>query len=95
MNAPTRYNARARQSTAGGSSHKNRKRVAAPTAENTLANPNAEIVVPKTKEDKELDRKQRIQQEVLQEYRTNELSLIELVDVAIGTIIIYAWHRET
>lgn len=81
MHARTRFNARARQSTAGGSSHKNRKRVVVPAAED--ANPNAEIVAPKTKEDKELDRKQRIQQEVLYEYSLKELSLMGPVSLGI------------
>lgn len=65
-----RYNAKARQSNAG-SSHKKRKRVKTAAegedhghSEQYTADPNAEIVVPKSEEAKEQDRKERLRQEV-------------------------------
>jgi ATP-dependent RNA helicase DHX37/DHR1 len=66
MNTPrARFNARARQSSAGESSHKKRKRVVPPLdPKNVNHDPNVEIIKPKTKEDKELDRRERLKQEV-------------------------------
>lgn len=68
-----RYNAKARQSVAGGTSHKKRRRrvtkgpagsdpSGAPTE--TLADPNAEIISLKSLEQRELERKERIRQQV-------------------------------
>lgn len=61
-----RYNAKGRQATAGSSTHKNRKRKRPtdPTASED-ENPNADIVAFKTKEDKDLDKKDRLRQEVI------------------------------
>ncbi|KAH9936289.1 P-loop containing nucleoside triphosphate hydrolase protein [Fomitopsis serialis] len=63
-----RYNAKARQSTVGGSSHKKRgKRNAKDAQDQTVTdeNPNAEIVVPKSVEQKELDRREKLRHELL------------------------------
>ena len=68
-----RYNAKARQSVAGGTSHKKRRRrgikgpagcdpAGAPTE--ILADPNAEIINLKSLEQKEQERKERIRQQV-------------------------------
>ena len=68
-----RYNARARQSVAGGASHKKRKRKNAkgPAGGNSagapnegLPDPNAEIIGLKSLEQKELERRERIKQQV-------------------------------
>ena len=68
-----RYNSKARQSVAGGSSHKKRRRrgtkgpaggdPSGPPAE-ALADPNAEIISLKSLEQKEIERKERIMQQV-------------------------------
>ncbi|KZT73805.1 P-loop containing nucleoside triphosphate hydrolase protein [Daedalea quercina L-15889] len=65
-----RYNARARQSTVGGSSHKKkgkRKSSGVQDKNATDENPNAEIVAPKSDEQKELDRREKLRQELLSE----------------------------
>ena len=68
-----RYNARARQSVAGGASHKKRKRRNAkgPTGGGTsgapsavIPDPNAEIISSKPLEQKELERRERVRQQV-------------------------------
>jgi len=68
-----RYNARARQSVAGGTSHKKRKRRNAngPTGgdpagapSEVLLDPNAEVVSLKPLEQKELERRERVKQQV-------------------------------
>ena len=68
-----RHNARARQSVAGGASHKRRKRRSAngPTGGDTagapsevLPDPNAEIISLKPLEQKELERRERVRQQV-------------------------------
>ncbi|KZT12027.1 P-loop containing nucleoside triphosphate hydrolase protein [Laetiporus sulphureus 93-53] len=66
MDRRQRYNAKARQSTVG--SHKKGKRKAkdeAPILCGKLENPNAEIIIPKPMEQKELERKERMKQELL------------------------------
>ncbi|KAL0069776.1 putative ATP-dependent RNA helicase DHR1 [Marasmius tenuissimus] len=57
-----RYNARARQSQAG--SHKRKKKSQAPVQE-TSADPNSLVHIPKTKEEKETDRKDKLKQELI------------------------------
>ncbi|KAJ8080565.1 putative ATP-dependent RNA helicase DHR1 [Marasmius tenuissimus] len=57
-----RYNARARQSQAG--SHKRKKKSQAPVEE-TSADPNSLVHIPKTKEEKETDRKDKLKQELI------------------------------
>ena len=68
-----RYNTKARQSVAGGTSHKKRRRrsVKGPTGGDAagapievLADPNAEIISLKPFEQKELERRERIRQQV-------------------------------
>ena len=68
-----RYNARARQSVAGGTSHKKRRRrnanglVGGDAAEAPIAvipDPNAEIINLKPLEQKELERRERVKQQV-------------------------------
>ena len=67
-----RYNARARQSVAGGSSHKKRRRRNAngPTEDSAKAptavtpDPNAEMISLKPLEQKELERRERVRQQV-------------------------------
>ncbi|KAH8104549.1 P-loop containing nucleoside triphosphate hydrolase protein [Cristinia sonorae] len=65
-----RFNAKARQSTAG-SSHKKKKRTKASTEDpadrpsEAYSDPNAEIIVPKSEEAKEADRKERLRQELI------------------------------
>ncbi|KAL4251928.1 hypothetical protein ABKN59_002637 [Abortiporus biennis] len=78
-----RYNAKARQSSAGGSSHKKKgKRKQKGEDEDTtvvgvgerfISDPNADIIVPKSQEQKELDRKEKLRQELLsqQESKVN------------------------
>lgn len=66
-----RFNAKARSSTAG-TSHKKKKRTKKTTEDEpehhaegySLADPNAEIVVPKSQEAKEKDRREKLRQEV-------------------------------
>jgi len=68
-----RYNTKARQSVVGGASHKKRRRRSAkgPTGGDAagapievLADPNAEIINLKPHEQKELERRERIRQQV-------------------------------
>lgn len=68
-----RYNSKARQSVAGGSSHKKRRRrgTKGPTGGDpsgppteALTDPNAEIISLKSLEQKEIERKERIRQQV-------------------------------
>jgi len=68
-----RYNARARQSAAGGASHKRRKRKnaggsvrgdAAGTPTAVILDPNAEIINLKPLEQKELEKRERVRQQV-------------------------------
>ena len=62
-----RYNAKARQSTVGGSSHKKKgkRKSLDPLGQDVPeVDPNAEIVVPKSEEQKELDRREKLRQEV-------------------------------
>lgn len=68
-----RYNARARQSVAGGTSHKKRKRRSASgltgvdatgAPVEAFADPNAEIIGLKSPEQKELERRERVRQQV-------------------------------
>ena len=62
-----RYNAKARQSAVGGSSHKKkgkRKSLDPLNQDISEVDPNAEIVVPKSEEPKELDRREKLRQEV-------------------------------
>ena len=68
-----RYNSRARQSTAGGASHKKRKRKsangpigggAAETPVAVISDPNAEIINLKPLEQKELEKRERVRQQV-------------------------------
>ncbi|GJE85929.1 ATP-dependent RNA helicase [Phanerochaete sordida] len=66
MNARERHNAKARQSTAG--QRKKGKRKAKPSlAKEANYDPNAELIVPKSEEQKELDRKERLRQELLEQ----------------------------
>ncbi|KAH9841541.1 P-loop containing nucleoside triphosphate hydrolase protein [Rhodofomes roseus] len=72
-----RYNAKARQSTVGGSSHKKKgKRKAKDTQDHDVQeeNPNAEIVVPKSSEQKELDRKEKLRQELFDQQNSKASS---------------------
>ena len=63
MNIPRhRHNAKARQSTAG--QRKKSKRKATPTVKEPDYDPNAEIIALKSDEQKELDRRERLRQEV-------------------------------
>lgn len=72
-----RYNARARQSVAGGASHKKRKRRSANGSTGdtagapieVLADPNAEIIGLKPLEQKELERRERVKQQVRSLFR--------------------------
>ncbi|KAK1229881.1 putative ATP-dependent RNA helicase DHR1 [Marasmius sp. AFHP31] len=57
-----RYNAKARQSQAG--SHKRKKKSQAPVEESST-DPNSLVHVPKTKEEKEADRKDKLKQELI------------------------------
>lgn len=67
-----RYNAKARHSVVGGASHKKRRRrsVNGPTRDaagapvEVIADPNAEIITLKPLEQKELDRRERLKQQV-------------------------------
>ncbi|KAG8930712.1 putative ATP-dependent RNA helicase DHR1 [Tulasnella sp. 418] len=74
-----RFNAKARQSTAGGSSHKKRKikrknnvdqeagnEIVLRTPAIEMNDPNAEIIIPKSVEEKEIDRRERLRQELLE-----------------------------
>lgn len=57
-----RYNAKARQSTAG--THKKKRAKVAHDATTAEDDPNALIVVPKTEAEKELDKKEQLKQQV-------------------------------
>lgn len=57
-----RHNAKARQSTAG--QRKKGKRKATSIVKDPDYDPNAEIIAPKSEEQKELDRRERLRQEV-------------------------------
>lgn len=62
-----RFNAKARQSVAGSHKKKKGKRSITdkdPSGVQEPCNPNADIVVPKSEEQKELDRKEKLKQEV-------------------------------
>lgn len=62
-----RYNAKARQSTVGGSSHKKKgkRKTQQPLSQDAPeVNPNAEIVAPKSEEQKEQDRREKLREEV-------------------------------
>ena len=65
-----RFNAKARQSTAGSHKKKGKRPNKGGDSSGTQesSNPNAEIVVPKTEEQKELDRKEKLKQEVYSNY---------------------------
>jgi ATP-dependent RNA helicase DHX37/DHR1 len=62
-----RYNAKARQSSAG-SRKTGKRRQDTVTASAEPADPNADIIVPKSNEQKEKERKVRLVQEVSHEY---------------------------
>lgn len=74
MQRRERFNAKARQSTAGGSHKKGRRRAAAApepdTANNSVdsaaTDSNAAVILPKSKDEKELDKKERIRQQLLE-----------------------------
>lgn len=81
-----RYNARARQSAAGGSSHKRRKRrnATGPTGGGTaevssavIPDPNAEIISLKPFEQKELERKERVKQQVRVLFHSTDVLVIQ------------------
>lgn len=62
-----RYNAKARQSTVGGSSHQKKGKRKPQDSTNQDASepdPNAEIVVLKSEEQKDLDRREKLREEV-------------------------------
>lgn len=59
-----RYNAKARGSTAGSSHKKKGKRREKDTTDSVQHDPNAEIVVPKSEDQKNAERKERLRQEV-------------------------------
>jgi ATP-dependent RNA helicase DHX37/DHR1 len=63
---PKKFNAKARQSTAGSrkKGHLKRKREEGQVVQMEEADPNASIFVPKTKEQKEQERKEKLRQEV-------------------------------
>lgn len=61
MNRPPGYNAKARGSVAGSS--KKRKR-STRDADEIKADPNADIYVPKSEKEKDIDRKEKLLQEV-------------------------------
>lgn len=69
MNRPVRqgYNAKARQSTAG-SRKKGKRKAKVPEATEPAQDPNAEVISRKSDEQKELDRKERLRQEVRPTY---------------------------
>lgn len=74
-----RYNAKARRSVAGGSTHKNKRLKRAPAGAES-SDPNAEIVVPKSDQAKDLDRKDVLLQEVrMQNQRTLTKYLFDYV----------------
>ena len=62
-NTRERYNAKARQSTAGHRKKGKRKALPATVTEPKY-DPNSDIIVPKSDEQKELDRRERLKQEV-------------------------------
>lgn len=64
-----RYNAKARQSTAGPSHKKGKKKsLSGSKSDPASSDPNAAIHVPKTKDDKDLDRKEKLRQEVSKDH---------------------------
>ncbi|EMD39965.1 hypothetical protein CERSUDRAFT_92451 [Gelatoporia subvermispora B] len=60
-----RFNAKARQSTAGASHKKKARRKTQDATAADQPDPNAEIVAPKSEEQKELDRKEKLKQELI------------------------------
>lgn len=63
-----RYNAKARQSSAG-SSHKKGKRVASATLHpHEELDPNADVHLPKSKDQKDVEKRDRMQQELVRPY---------------------------
>lgn len=60
---PERYNANARRSSVGGSSHKKKRRVKVKPTDDQDLDPNAEILVPKSKEHKEQTRRDFLRQQ--------------------------------
>jgi ATP-dependent RNA helicase DHX37/DHR1 len=61
---PERFNARARKSIAGGSSHKKKKFKKSKDTLEDEVDPNAEILQPKTSEEREATRREILRQEV-------------------------------
>ena len=63
-----RHNAKARQSTAG-QRKKGKRKASSAAVKGPEYDPNSEIIVPKSEEQKELDRRERLKQEVRLEFR--------------------------
>lgn len=61
--ARERHNAKARQSTAG-QRKKGKRKASAVTVQDPDYDPNAEIIAPKSEEQREADRRERLKQEV-------------------------------
>lgn len=70
-----RYNAKARQSTAGPSKKNGKRR---PVEEDDERDPNAAIYIPKTKEEKGKERMERFRQEVC--IRVNSFAILDRQD---------------
>ncbi len=78
MNRRERHKAKARQSTAG--QRKKRKHSTGAASLDPEHDPNAVIIVPKSEAQKELDRRERLRQEVSASHRTHECrGLIQMV----------------
>jgi len=73
---PERFNARARKSVVGGSSHKKKKTKKEKEAVEEDVNPNAEILEHKTNEEKETTRREILRQEVRMSKKYLETYLI-------------------
>lgn len=63
MNAREKHNAKARQSTAG-QRKKGKRKANTSLLKEPEHDPNVEVIVPRSEEQKELDRKERLKQEV-------------------------------
>lgn len=64
MHPREKFNSKARQSTAGPSKKKGKNKTASSGAADSAPDPNAEILVPKTKEEQLLQKKEKLRAEV-------------------------------
>lgn len=77
-----RHNAKARQSTAG-QRKKGKRKASSSNIKEPEYDPNAEVIVPKSEEQKELDRRERLKQEVC----TFDYGVCREIDQTLGQLL--------